>query len=76
MGDHEGILKIEYDDITMKTKLTLLRFGGSFGALRLDEKSFFIPSLGFTPFWAYKPNNVFHADSPGVYSGEKNLNLF
>ena len=41
MGDHEGTLKIEYDDITMKTKLILNRFGGTFGMLGLNEKSFF-----------------------------------
>ena len=30
MGDHEGTLQIEYDDIIMKTKLILTRFGGIF----------------------------------------------
>ena len=38
MGDHEGTLKIEYNDIHMKTKPILKRFGGTFGTLRLDEK--------------------------------------
>ena len=41
MGDHEGTLQIEYDDFSMKTELSLTRFGGTFGLLRLDEKSFF-----------------------------------
>ena len=40
MGDHEGTLKFEHDDFTMKTKQILTRFGGIFGTLRLDEKSF------------------------------------
>ena len=30
MGDHEGTLQIEYDDISMKTNLILTRFGGTF----------------------------------------------
>ena len=41
MGDHEGTLKVEYDDIRMTTKLILTRFGSTFGTLRIDEKSFF-----------------------------------
>ena len=41
MGDHKRTLQIEYDDITMKTKLILTRFGGNFGTLRFDDKSFF-----------------------------------
>ena len=31
MGDHEGSLQIEYDDIRMKIKLILTRLGGSLG---------------------------------------------
>ena len=42
MGDHEGTLQIEYDDISMKTKLILTRFGGTFGTLRFDERYFLI----------------------------------
>ena len=30
MRDHEGTLKIEYDDLSMKTELVLTRFGGTF----------------------------------------------
>ena len=41
IGDHEGSLKIEWDDISMKTKLILTRFAGNFGTLRFDEDSFF-----------------------------------
>ena len=39
MREHEGTLEIEYDDISMKTKLILTRFGSFFGTLRFDEKS-------------------------------------
>ena len=41
LGDHEGALQIEYDDLNKKIKLTLTRFGSTFGTLRFDEKSFF-----------------------------------
>ena len=41
-GDHERTLKIEYDDISMETKLVLKRFGGTFGTLGLYEKIFLI----------------------------------
>ena len=52
----------------MKTKLNLKRFGGAFGTLGYDEKAFFNTLLGFTPYWDHKPTNVFHADSPGIYT--------
>ena len=42
MADHGGTLKIEYDDVSMKAKLILTRFGGFFGVLRFDKTSFFI----------------------------------
>ena len=42
---------IEYDDITMKTKL-VVRSG--IIAIRFDEKSFFSTILGFTSGWDYK----------------------
>ena len=77
LGDHEGTLQIEYDDLNKKTKLTLTRFGGTFGTLRFDKKSFFHTLLGFTPYWDYKPTNAIHADAPGVYTTDKiilNLN--
>ena len=41
MGGHEGTLKSEYDDISVKTKPNLKRFGGTFGTLRFDEIFFF-----------------------------------
>ena len=74
-GDHEGTLQIEYDDLNEKTKLILTRFGSTFGTLRFDEKSFFDSLLDFTPFWDYKPTNAIHADSPGVFTSGKILNL-
>ena len=47
LGDHEGTLKLEYDDINKKTKFSLTRFGCTFGMLRFDEHSFFNTLLGF-----------------------------
>ena len=76
LGDHEGTLKIEYDDLNKKVKLTLTRFGSTFGTLRFDEISFFHTILGFDPYWDYEPTNAIHVDSPGVYTSDKiNLNL-
>ena len=61
--------------LACKTKLTLTRFGPKFGTLRLDEKCFFITLISFTPYWDYKPTNVIHGDSTGVYTTDKILNL-
>ena len=44
-SDHDGTIQIDFDDITMKAKPILNRFGGSFGTLRVDEKSSFF--IGF-----------------------------
>ena len=77
LGDQEGTLQIEYDDLNKKVKLILTRFGDTFGNLRFDKKSFFHTLLGFTPYWDYKPTNTFFADAPGVYTSDKiilNLN--
>ena len=41
LGDHEGTLQIESDDIDKKTNFFQTRLGSPFGTLRLDEKSFF-----------------------------------
>ena len=41
MGDREVTLQIEYDEISVRTKLILTRFGGTFGTLRINENSFF-----------------------------------
>ena len=40
MGDHERTLPIKYDNVSMKTKLILKRFGGALGTIRFDQKSF------------------------------------
>ena len=42
LGDHEGTLQIEYDELNKKVKLNLIRFGETFGALRFDKNRFFI----------------------------------
>ena len=59
-----NVIDIEYDDITMKTKLVV-----DFGiiAIRFDEKSFFNTILGFTPVWDYKHYNK--------YTSQKIINL-
>ena len=75
MVDHEGIPQIDYDDISMRTKPVLTRFGGTFGTLRFDERSFFNTLLGFISYWDYKPTNAIHADSPGVCTSEKMIHL-
>ena len=68
---HTETIQIEYDDISMKTKIILKYIGGQkmfvLGTLRFDERSFFHTLLGFTPYWDYKPS--------GVYTSDKNLNL-
>ena len=69
LGDHEGTLQIEYDDLNKKVKLILTPFGEKFGTLRFDKKSFFHTLLGFIPYWDYKPTNAIHA--PGVYTSDK-----
>ena len=72
LGDHEGTLQIEYDDLDKKVKLVSTQFGGTFGTLRFGEKSFFHTLLGFEPYWDYKPTN-----GEGVYTTDKiilNLN--
>ena len=55
---------IEYDDITMKTKL-FVEFG--IIAIRFCEKPFFSTVLGFAPGWDYKHYNE--------YTSQKILNL-
>ena len=51
-----NVIVIEYDDITMKTKL-VVRSG--IIAIRFDEKSFFSTILGFTSEWDYKHYNKY-----------------
>ena len=59
-----NVIDIEYDDITMKSKL-VVRSG--IIAIRFDEQSFFSTVLGFTPGWDYKHYNK--------YISQKILNL-
>ena len=49
-----NVIDIEYDDITMKTKLVVK---SGIIAIRFDEKSLFSTVLGFTPSWDYKHYN-------------------
>ena len=71
---HTEILRIEYDDITMKTKINIKYISGQkmfpSGTLRFDERSFFRTLLGFTPYWDYKPTNF-----SGVYTSDKSVKL-
>ena len=75
IGDQDGTLQIEYIDISMKAELVLSRFGGTFGTLRFNEKSFYNTLLDFTPYWDYKRINAIHADNPGVHTSENFLNF-
>ena len=59
-----NVVDIEYDDITMKTKL-VVKSGSK--AIRFDEKSFFSTILGFNSSWDYKHYNE--------YISQKSLNL-
>ena len=76
---HPEIIQIEYDDISMKTRIILKYIGGQksfgLGTLRFDEKSFFHTLLGFEPYWDYKPNKSNHLPIPGVYIRDEILNL-
>ena len=65
------IIEIEYDDISMKTKI-ILKYNDwqenfAIGTLRFDKKSFFLTSLGHDPYFDYKV--------PAVYTSDKILNL-
>ena len=68
---HSEIIEIEYNDISMKTKIILkykdLRENFGLGTLRFDKKSFFHTLLGHDPYWDYK--------FPGVITNDKILNL-
>ena len=67
---HREIIQIEYDDISMKTKIILKYIGEQkkfgLGTLRFDERSFFHTLLGFEPDWVYKPTNSNQVAIPGV----------
>ena len=59
----------------MKTKLLLKPFGGIFGILEFDEKSFLITFLDFNSYWNYRRTNAIHVDSLNVYTSEKIVSL-
>ena len=61
---HNNVIAIKYDDINLKTRLSL---GIGILAIRFDEKSFFSTILGFTPGWDYKHYRM--------YTSQKILNL-
>ena len=64
MGGQERTLQNDYDDTSLKTKLILTHFGGTFGVLRFEERYSFNVVLGFTQYWDYNPTNSIHADNP------------
>ena len=76
---HSEIIEIEYDVISMKTKIILKYIAGQkkigLGTFRFDEKSFFHTLLGFEPYWDYKPTNSSYLPIPSVYISDKILNL-
>ena len=59
---HSDIIEIEYDDISMKTKIILkykdFRENFGLGTLRFDKKSFFHTLLGHDPYFDYKVPGV------------------
>ena len=69
---HRDIIEIQYNDISMKTKIILkykdLLENFGLGTLRFDKKSFFHTLLGHDPYFDYK--------TPGVYTSDKILNLY
>ena len=66
---HSEIIEVEYNDISMKTKIILKykdsRENFGLGTLRFDKKSFFHTLLGHDPYFDYK--------IPGVYTSDKIL---
>ena len=68
---HMETIQIEYDDISMKSKIIIKYIDEQemlvLGTLKFDKRSFFHTLLGFIPYWDYK--------SPGVYTSDKILNL-
>ena len=77
---HKETIQLESDDISMKTKI-ILKYKNNetglfaLGTLRFDDRSFFHTLLGFAPYWDYKPTNSNRDGNPGVYTGNKILNL-
>ena len=67
-----NVVDIEYDDITMKTKLVVI---SGIIAIRFDEKSFFCNVPGFTPGWDYKHYNKYISQKIVNLNSTNKLNL-
>ena len=67
-----NVIDIEYDNITMKTKL-VVQYG--IIAIRFDEISFFNTILGFTPGWDYKHCNKYISQKIVSLSKTKKIHL-
>ena len=67
-----NVIDIEYDDITMKTKLVVK---SGVIAIRFDEKSFFNTILGFTPGWDYKHYNKYISQKVVNLGSTNNIHL-
>ena len=65
-------IDIEYDDITLKTKLDVK---AGIIAIRFDEKSFLSTILGFTPGWDYKHYNKYISQKIVSLSNTKKIHL-
>ena len=67
-----NVIDIEYDDITMKTKL-IVKSG--IIAIRFDEKSFFSTVLGFTPGWDYKHYDKYTSQKVVILGSTNKIHL-
>ena len=67
-----NVIDIEYDDITMKTKLDVK---AGIIAIRFDEKSFFSTILGFTAGWDYKHYNKYISQKIVILSNTNKIHL-
>ena len=63
---------IEFDDVTMKTKLDVT---DGIIAIRFDEKLFFSSIVGFTPGWDYKHYNKYISQKIVNLSNTNKINL-
>ena len=75
IGDHEGSVQLEYDDLSTETQIHLTRSGANFGFPRFEEKSFFNTFSSFLSKCYHKPTNAIHFDSPIVNTSEKIMTL-
>ena len=65
-------IDIEFDDITMKTKLVVRP---SIIAIRFDELSFFSNTLDFAPHWDYKHYNEYISQKIVILKYHKKVHL-